>query len=224
MASGTRAIVLTLAVLTAALTAAAALAAPGDPKLDLKPADQKRAKAILVKAAELTGKGWTGSPADFGRANPSCVIKHYSLAKLTANARAGIEYTRSVDTGTFLVDSDVYVFKTPGQATTAAATASDLGYGRCLAAALRAETPNGSLASSKVKAYSIPGLALPTQGFVITVNVIAGKSKTTLTAHVINAHKGRSLSQLSVLTADKGWSSDTLRALAAKVAARTAKS
>lgn len=222
MAGGTRVIFLVLAVLAAALTAAAALAAPGDPKLDLKPADQKRAKAILVKTAELNGKGWTGSPADFGRANPSCVIKHYSLAKLTANARAGIEYTRAVDTGTFLVDSDAYVFKTPAQAASAASTGADLGYGRCLAAVLRAETPNGSVASSKVKAYSIPGLALPAKGFVITVNVIAGQTKTKLTAHVFNVHKGRSVAMLSILTADSGWSSETVRALAAKVAARTA--
>ena len=127
----TRLLVLAGGLCAAVLTAAAALAAPGDPKVDIKPADQKRATTIIAKKAELKGPGWQGAPTDFGRANPKCVIKHYGLGKLTANARVGTEYTRDVDMGTFLVDSDAYVFRTPAEAAFATSRVSDLGYGRC---------------------------------------------------------------------------------------------
>ena len=206
------------------LTAAAALAAPGDPKIDIKPADQKRATTIIAKKAELKGPGWQGAPTDFGRANPKCVIKHYSLGKLTANARVGTEYTRDVDTGTFLVDSDAYVFRTPAEAAFATSRVSDLGYGRCLAQLLVAEAPNGSVATSKTERFAMKGLALPGKGFRIVVTVITGGQTSHLTAHVLGFQHGRTLSSLSVLTLDKGWPDSALQSLAGKVAARTAQS
>ena len=213
-----------MALVAAAIIAATALAAPGDPTLVAKPADKAYARTIVLGKTALHGTGWKGAATDFGRINPVCIVKHYSLSKLTANAQVGIEYTRPVDTGTFLVDSDAYVFETPAQAATASATVSNLGFGRCLAEALRAETPNGSVATSTVTTLTVSGLAVPAKGYQITVKIFAGKNKSTLTAHVLNMRHGRTVSTLSVLTADKGWSSATLRALAAKVAARTATS
>lgn len=223
MAGVTRSLILFVVLAAVALTAAAALAAPGDPKVAIKPADQARAKTIILKTAEVQGTGWKGMPADFGRANPICVIKHYNLSKLTANAQTGVEFTRGVDTGTFLVDSDAYLFRTPAEAQTAATTVSKIGYGRCLAAALVSEAPTGSIATSKVKPLTIPGLALRAQGFRITVSVITGGKKSVLTADVLTFQHGRAVSTLSALTIDKGWSSAALHAAAAKMAFRTAR-
>jgi hypothetical protein len=223
VAGVTRSLTLLAVLAAVALTAAAALAAPGDPKVVIKPSDQARAKTILLKTAEVKGAGWKGTPADFGRANPVCVIQHYSLSKLTANAQTGVEFTRAVDTGTFLVDSDAYVFRTSGEAQTAAATVSKLGYGKCLGAALVSQAPNGSIATSSVKALTIPGLALPAKGFRITVKVITGGKTSILTADVLAFRHGRAVSTLSALTIDKGWSSASLRAVAGKMASRTAR-
>jgi hypothetical protein len=210
-------------LVAAALTATTAFAAAGDPKVVIKPADQAHAKTILLKTSEVDGKGWKGTPADFGRANPICVIKHYSLSKLTANAQTGVEFTRPVDTGTFLVDSDAYVFRTPAEAKTAAATVSKIGYGKCLGAALVSQAPNGSIATSSVKALTIPGLATPTSGFRITVRVITGGKTSILTADVLAFRHGRAVSTLSALTIDKGWSSAALHSAAARMASRTAR-
>ncbi len=223
MAGVTRSLVLVLVAVAAAVTAAAALGAAGDPKVAIKPADQAHAKTIVLKTSEVQGKGWKGTPADFGRANPICVIKHYSLSKLTANAQTGIEFTRPVDTGTFLVDSDAYVFRTPAEAGTAATTVAQLGYGKCLGAALVSQAPNGSIATSTVKAESISGLALPAKGFKITVRVITGGKTSILTADVLTIRHGRAVSTLSVLTIDKGWTPAALRSATAKMAARTAR-
>jgi hypothetical protein len=223
VAGVTRSLTVLVVLAAAAFTAAAAFGAAGDPKIVIKPADQAHAKTILLKASEVDGKGWKGTPADFGRANPICVIKHYSLSKLTANAQTGIEFTRPVDTGTFLVDSDAYVFRTPAEAKTAAVTVSKIGYGKCLGAALVSQAPNGSIATSSVKALTVRGLAVPATGFRITVKVITGGKTSVLTADVLAFRHGRAVSTLSALTIDKGWSTAALRSAAGKMASRTAR-
>jgi hypothetical protein len=224
VAGGTRALVLALVLGTVAFAAAAALAAPGDPKVAVKPADQAHARAILLTAKDLPGKGWDATPVDFGRANPTCLVKKYSLGKLTATGQAGTEFGRQIDTGTFLVDSAARVFKTAAQAKQAVTIRSKLGAAKCLGKALEAETPNGSIASSSAKSFSIDGLALPSQGFKVTVKVILAGKTNILTAVVLDFRRGRTVNELNVLTLDKGWSKDTLRAVAAKIAARTAQS
>jgi len=206
----------------AGLAATAALAAPGDPKVAIKAGDQARAKAILLKAAELPGKGWTSAPVDFGRANPLCLTKRYSLSKLTVSAQAGTEFTRAVDTGTFLVDSAVRTFLTPKQAANAVQIRSALGVGKCLGQALAAEAPNGSTTTSNVKPFAIKGLALKSNGFLITISVITGGQTQKLTAVVLSFHHGRTVNELNALTLGKGWSKAKLRAVAAIMATRTA--
>ena len=205
--------------------AAVALAAPnpGSPKIAIKAADQARAKTILLKQAELPGTGWMRRPTDFTAANPECAVKHYSLSKLTANAQIGAQFARAVDTGTFLVESDVHVFATAAQAKIAADRLSDLGYGRCLGATLASEAPAGSTAKSSVKAFAVKRLALPTDGFKITVKVTTSGHISTLSAVVLGFHRGRTLSSLSVLTLGKGWSSANLRSVSALLASRTAR-
>jgi hypothetical protein len=222
VAGGTRALALLIAAVAAAFAAATALAAAGDPKVAIKSADQARAKAILLKKAELPGKGWTSVPFDFGRANPLCLTKKYSLAKLTVSAQVGTEFSRSVDVGTFLVDSEARTYVAPQQARQAIAIRSALGVGRCVAAALAAGAPNGAVTATKVKPFSIDGLALPSKGFLITVTVIVGGQKSTVTAVVLAFRHNRTTSELSALSSGHGWSKDKFRSVAALMAKRTA--
>jgi hypothetical protein len=224
VAGGTRILALLTAVVAAGLVAAAAVAAPGDPKLAIKHADQTRAKAILLRTAELPGKGWSSAPVDFGGRNPLCLTKRYSLSKLTVNAQVGTEFTRSVDVGTFLVDSSVRTFVSPKQAANAIKIRSALGVGKCLGRALAAEAPNGSVATSTAEAYSIKGLALPSQGFRIKVTVITGGQKSTVSAVVLSVRHGRVVNELNTLTFGHGWSKENLRSIAALMAKRTAAS
>jgi hypothetical protein len=204
-----------------AFAAAAALAAPGDPKLAVKPADQTRAKAVLLTARDLPGKGWDATPVDFGRTNPACLLKRYNLGKLTATGQAGTEFGRKVDKGTFLVDSSARVFETEAQARRALTIRSKLGVAKCLGETLVAETPGGTVATSSAKLFTIDGLPLPAQGYKVTVKVFAAGKTDTLTAVVLNFRRGRTVNELNVLTLDKGWSKAMLHDVAARVAAKT---
>jgi len=221
VAGRTRAFVLTTALAAVAFASTAALAAPGDPKVAVKAADQAHAKAILLKTSDLPGKGWSASAVDFGRANPSCLVKKYNLGKLTATGQAGTEFGRQVSSGTFLVDSAARVFKTEAQAKQALTIRSKLGAAKCLGKVLEAEAPTNAVSSSSAELFTIDGLALPSVGYRVTVNVtIAGKTSK-VTAVVLNFRRGRTINELNVLTLDKGWSKTVLHDVAAKVAAKT---
>jgi hypothetical protein len=201
--------------------AAAALAAPGDPKLALKPADVTYARTIILKPADIKkNTGWAAAATDFGRVNPVCIVKHYSLSKLTATAQVGRTFSRNVGTGTFLVESDVHVFKTPAQAAAATKITSSTGYAHCLGSVLAGEVPAGSFGTFKTKQASLSGLKATATGFEIDVKVVSQQGTTKLTAWVINLRKGRAVGTLSVLTVGKGWTQDDVRAAAATMAAR----
>jgi hypothetical protein len=223
VAGGTRFLVVLAAVGAAALVAASALAIPGEPKVAIVAADQAHAKNVLLKKAELPGKRWTAKKVDFRRAQPDCLVKNYSLAKLTATGQAGTEFTREVDTGTFLVDSIARVFRTSTEAVIAVKTRTQLGAGKCLGRTLVSEAPFGSKATSSAKVLSLDGLALPSKGFEIVVKVTSGTQKYTLTGVVIEFRRARTVTELSLLTINKGWSKATLRSVAALLAKRTAK-
>jgi hypothetical protein len=222
VAGRTRLLALAAAFGTAAALAVAALAAPGDPKHAFKPADQAYAKTLLLRKADVHGKGWSGKPTDFGRENPPCLVAHYSLSKLTATAEAGTTFTRAADTGTFLVESDVHVFVTAAQASKAVTITSQVGLGRCLASELVNQVPSGSFATSQVKSLTISGLAAPARGFTIILHIVSSQGKSTLTAPVISLRRGRTLVVLSLLTLDKGWSQADIRAAATTLASRLA--
>lgn len=224
MAGVSRPLAVVLALAAAAMFAATAVAAPGDPNVVIKPADTAYARTIVLGKTALHGTGWKGVATDFGRINPVCIVKHYSLSKLTANAEVGTTYSRNVNTGTFLVESDVHIFKTPAQAAAAARITSGLGYARCLGAVLAGEVPPGSFGTSTVKALKLTGLSASATGFEITVHITSAQGKSTLSATVIDLRKGRALGTLSVLTVGKGWTQADIRAAAAKMAARMTKS
>lgn len=205
------------------LAAASALASPGEPKLAISATDQARAKTVLLKTTDLPGKKWKAAKVDFARSQPDCIVKRFSLAKLTTTGQAGTEFTREVDTGTFLVDSIARVFRTSTQAVTAVNVRSQLGVGKCLGKTLVSEAPFGSTATSSAKVFSLTGLALPSKGFKITVKVKSGSQKYTLTGTVLEFRKARTVTEISLLTINKGWSSATLRSVAAQLAKLTAK-
>ena len=138
------------------------------------------------------------------------------------SAQVGTEFMRNVDTGTFLVDSAARTFLTPKQAADAVQIRSAVGVGKCLGQALASEAPNGSVTTSGAKPFSIQGLALKSNGLLITVSVITGGKKQKLTAVVLNFRHGRTVNELNALTLGQGWSKAKLRSVAAIIANRTA--
>ena len=67
MAGVSRLLGITAALVLAGVIVATALAAPGDPKLVVKPADTAYARTIVLHKAELANTGWTDKATDFGR-------------------------------------------------------------------------------------------------------------------------------------------------------------
>ena len=224
MAGVSRPLALIGALAAAGLLAVTAAAAPGDPKVSAKPADQAYARTIVLRKAEVPGRGWTGKATEFGRLNPDCVVKHYSLSKLTATAQVGTTYTRPVDPGTFLVESDVDVFATAAQAKAASSIAAKLGLARCLGSALVAQVPAGAFATSEVHAVKLSGVKNVAGAFKITLHITSAQGRSTLTADVVYLQKGRVLATLSALTSGKGFTPAQLSAAAARMAARMTKS
>jgi hypothetical protein len=201
--------------------AATAFAAPGDPKLAVKPADVSYARTIILQKADLKkNTGWSVAATDFGRVNPVCVVKHFSLSNLTATAQVGHTFSRNVGTGTFLVESDVHVFKTSAQAATAAKVTSSTGYAKCLGSVLAGEVPAGSFGTFTSKPAALSSLKATATGFEIDVKIVNQQGTTKLTAWVIDLRKGRALGTLSVLTVGKGWTQADIRGAAATMAAR----
>src|SRR5262249_57808253 len=109
------------------------------------------------------------------------LVKKYSLGKLTATGQAGTEFGRQVDSGTFLVDSAARVFTSEAQAKQALAIRSKIGVAKCLGTTLRAETPNGSVATSSAKLFSIGGPGPPAEGYKVTGQVVLGGQTNHLT-------------------------------------------
>jgi hypothetical protein len=196
------------------------VAAPGDPRLKPNAADKAYARTIVLRATEVRGKGWKGKATDFGRVNPGCVVKHYSLSELTTTAQVGTTYTRPVDTGTFLVESDVDVFITPAQAKAAAVIAAKIGLARCLGSALVAEVPAGSFATQEVHALPVAGIKNAVAAFKITLHITSAQGNGTLSANVVYLLKGRVMATLSTLTVSNGWTRADIRAAASRMAAR----
>src|ERR1700730_1555507 len=87
---------------------AVASSAPGDPKKDIKPADQRYAVSAVLRSTDLPAGRWLGKPTDFAQPNPNCLVRHYSIGALTATGEAGLPYT--LVHGSSVIESDTHVF------------------------------------------------------------------------------------------------------------------
>jgi hypothetical protein len=111
----------------AMLLTAVAATAPGDPNREFKPADQKLARSLVLRKADLPAGAWKTSPTDFSQPNPPCVLRHYRLDSLTETGEAGYSYSLA----DLQVESDSSIFVTASQARQAFATESQPGFMHC---------------------------------------------------------------------------------------------
>ena len=105
---------LALLVLAGALTGVAAAAVANDPKKDIKPAVQARAKAIAVKRTDLPGTSWKAEPGGQTGKTPRCSFFNPDESHLTENGDFNSpEFT--APNGTY-VSSTVGIFVSAQQA------------------------------------------------------------------------------------------------------------
>jgi hypothetical protein len=183
---------LAVAAVAFLLTAGAALAAPGDPQHDLKPADQAYARSLVLPSTDLPTGSWASRPSNFSGANPPCQVAHYDLSSLTVNGEAGMQYARSG----LLIESDARVFATAAQAARAFALTTSTGFARCelteLATSVRGATPLtiGRRFPSGVRAA----------GARAALGVHSTRGNVTVEATIAALVRGRALATLLILS------------------------
>jgi hypothetical protein len=178
--------------------AGTALAAAGDPTLKATPAGQTAAHRVVLKAPELPGSGWKGSPVDFTQPNPACLIKNYNLSDLTLTGRAGTDFQRGSD----LIETEAAVFQSRAQAATAWKRTNTQGYLNCTAAFLaRSLQIPGATASVESAAFrTIPRVGDASSALGITVKLSSGARTLRVVVDVASARKGPVEADLAFFT------------------------
>ena len=223
------------AIGVALVWAAVAGAAPGDPKKDLKPADQALAASAILPRADLPPGRWTGNPTDFSQPNPPCLVRHYSLARLTATGEAGRTYLRTDGSA---MESDAHVFVSTKQAALAYGTLTGLGLARCLGSAFaqsiaKATSTLSATATGKllnVVPVRLAGVrSAPARGFRIFIRLRSPKGDSLVEIVLVGVHQGRTVGSLSfvrvgeplaVLKTTALWPDSVVSSLTRKLAAR----
>jgi len=207
----------------ALLVASSAIAATsGQPKKDIIPAVQAKAKAINVKLSDLPkGVGFTAKPSTPDTGTPTCSFYNPDQSDLTENGDAKSP-NFTLASGSF-VSSSTSIFKTASQGRTAYARVVQPKLPNCLAEAFRkgAGASNATIVSAKEIAF--PKLAERSNAYRIAATVKAGtqKIKVVLDVAVLNSAKVDTV----IFFAGIGgaFSSSFERSVASKLAIRAAK-
>jgi hypothetical protein len=210
-------------------------AAPGDPKKELRPGDQAKAASVLLQRHDLPAGRWLAEPTDFSQPNPACLVRHYSLASLTATGEAGHTYTLAG--GLTVVESDAHVFLSDRQGTLGYAILTNAGLARCLgssfANAFGKGTPGVSGKLMNVEPLRLAGVhGAPARGFRIFVRLRSVKGDMLAEIVLVGIHRGRAVGSLSLIKVADGlsmlknralWPDSVVSSLAEKVAMRIAR-
>ena len=177
------------AVLLAALAGTlVGVAVAGQPKKDIKPAVQARAKKISLRMTDLPGSGWTSKPSSPSTGEtPSCPYYNPDQSDLTENG--------DVDSPTFTrpdgseAESSTGIFVTAAQAKTAYSRVVGPGLPRCVADLLR------KASGGKVTVLSTSKLAFPrfgdrTDAYRASLVVKAGTQRVPVKLDLVALNKG----------------------------------
>lgn len=132
--------------------AGSALAARGDPQERITPADQVRAKAMLLRPADMAG--FTSSPT--GPAPPSAYCKALDESDLTLTGEAE---SPDFTAGTALVSSLSQVYSSRTQSDASWRRGTSAAGERCARDVLRAELARGGARLESYRRISFPRLA-----------------------------------------------------------------
>jgi len=138
-----------LLVLTLALTGVS-LGARGDPKKKITPADQARARAMLIHKADM-GPAFTSTPASSGNDDFYCAALDESDLTLTGEAESP-SFTSTVE----FVSSHAYVYRTRADADASWRRGTSARGQECLRDGLR-----GELQGTSVRLVSFRKLTFP---------------------------------------------------------------
>jgi len=141
-----------LLVLTLVL-AGVSLGARGDPKKKITPADQARAKAMLIRKADV-GPAFASSPASSGNDDFYCAALDESDLTLTGEAESPT-FTSTVE----FVTSQAYVYRTRADADASWRRGTNAAGQKCLRDGLRREVQGTSVTLVSFRKLAFPNLA-----------------------------------------------------------------
>jgi hypothetical protein len=213
-----------LAGTIALVCAGMALAAAGDPRKNLNPADQATAKSFLLRKADL-GQGWVSKATGLNQPNPPCFVQHYSLSKLTVTGEAGV--MNVFQGGVAAIESDGHVFGSSAQARRAFAILSRPGLARCQGAAFASEVSKTTLGATaevvRVAPLALARLPVAARAFRVGLALRSGAKTVPLDLIAVNLQHGRAHGSLTLIGSGTLWTATAVRRLASKMAARIAR-
>ena len=145
--------VLVLALLLVLVVTGAALAARGDPQKRITPADQARAKAMLVRVADV-GPAFRSSPGPGQDNSFYCAALDESDLTLTGEAESPT-FTSTVE----FVTSQAYVYRTRAEADASWRRGTNAAGQKCLRDGLRREVQGTSVKLVSFRKLAFPKLA-----------------------------------------------------------------
>jgi hypothetical protein len=187
-----------LVALAALALATAALADPLDPKVKLVPADQARAKAVVLRQSDL-GPGWIGGPASTPSSlkAPVCPSLRPNYSKLTLTGHAESIFNNG--NGGIQVVSDVEVWKNLAQAKKHMDALLQPKLGACIRYALLKSVGGTNVTILEAQRRDFPKLGDSTAHFRTPLGVKSGDETVSVLADFILMRKGRHEIYLNVV-------------------------
>jgi hypothetical protein len=174
---------LAFALLLALVGAGAALAARGDPQKRISPADQARAKAMLVRKSDLPGfrVGPAGTAGDF-------YCKALDMSDLTLTGKAE---GRQLALGTVFVGSSSEVYQSVADAGAAWRRGTSTAGMRCGTTLLRREFAKGGARLTSLRKIAFPRVSDRTIAYRVKLSVTTAQGVVPLYVDLVGLMRSR---------------------------------
>jgi hypothetical protein len=209
-------------LLALVLAGSALAAASGEPKKDIIPAVQAKAKAINVKMSDLPkGAGFTPKPASPDTGTPTCSFYNPDQSDLTENGNAkSPEFT--LPSASF-VASSTSIFKSASQGRTAYRRVVQPKLPNCLAEVFRKGAGANKVTIVSAKEMPFAKLGERSNAYRINAAVKAGKGSVKVVLDVVLFNDAKVDAVIFFAGIGGSFNSKFEQSVASKVAARAAK-
>ena len=201
-----------LVLLLAGFLAGTALAAQGDPIERHTAADMARARAVVLRPADL-GSGWQGQKPSGGDEQLHCRAFRIDESDLVETGDAN---SQVFTLATFVVSSSASVYRTPAMAAASWRRAVRPGLAACLAedAERTLSAPNLRLTRRSAARIAYGNVATQTAAYHLVFSATDGTNVVPLHADVVYIRGGRTLAGIVTVSFVKPFPASVLRRLA----------
>jgi hypothetical protein len=214
---------LLLLVLLLGLASAPALAGPYDPQRQFTAADTARARSVALRAADLPGRGWRGSPSAPGGGQFTCAGFRPDQSDLVQTGRAESRDFERAD-GLF-ASSVTGIFRTAAMAASSFDRVAAPGLLRCLTTVFSeaiSQTPGATVTDPSALRSNVPRVAPRTRAYRLGLTIQADGRSVPARIDVVLLGSGRVNTAVLAIGIGKPFPPQALVALSRRVSARMA--